>query len=75
MLEAVGNPVAVNPDKQLRRLTAEQGWRLREFRRPVRARNSRIPTIPSPPGPPVAYAGVALAAGAVGLAWWAGRKR
>ena len=75
MLEAVGNPVAVNPDKQLRRLTAEQGWRLREFRRPVRARNSRIPTMPSPPGPPVAYAGVAVAAGAVGLVWWAGRKR
>jgi HAD superfamily hydrolase (TIGR01490 family) len=75
MLEAVGNPVAVNPDKQLRRLAAEQGWRLREFRRPVRVRTTRMPTIPSPPGPPVAYAGVAVAAGAVGLAWWAGRKR
>ena len=74
MLELVGNPVAVNPDKALRRHAAERGWRLREFRRPVRMR-TRIPTLPSPPGPPVAYAGVAVAAGAVGLAWWAGRRR
>jgi HAD superfamily hydrolase (TIGR01490 family) len=75
MLEAVGNPVAVNPDKALRRHVAEQGWRLREFRRPVRVRDRRLPSIPAPPGPPAAYAGVAMAAGAVGLAWWAGRKR
>ena len=75
MLEAVGNPVAVNPDKALRRHAAEQGWRLREFKRPVRARSRRVPALPAPPGPPAAYAGVAVAAGAVGLAWWAGRRR
>ena len=77
MLEVVGNPVAVNPDKPLRRHAAEQGWRLREFRRPVRMR-ARLPTLPSltqPPGAPAAYAGVAVAAGAAGLAWWAGRRR
>ena len=74
MLEAVGNPVAVNPDKPLRRHAAEHGWRLREFRRPVRMRD-RIPSLPQPPGPPVAYAGVAVAAGAMGLAWWAGRRK
>jgi phosphoserine phosphatase len=74
MLDLVGNPVAVNPDKALRRYAAEQGWRLREFRRPVRVRTARMPAIPAPPGPPAAYAGVAVAAGAVGLAWWAGRR-
>ena len=74
MLEAVGNPVAVNPDKALRRHAAEQGWRLREFKRPVRVRTRRVP-LPAPPGPPAAYAGAAVAAGAVGLAWWAGRRR
>ena len=74
MLELVGNPVAVNPDKALRRHAAEQGWRLREFRRPVRVRTARMPALPAPPGPPAAYAGVAVAAGAVGLAWWAGRR-
>ena len=75
MLEAVGNPVAVNPDRALRRHAAAQGWRLREFRRPVRMRRARLPTLPQPPGPPAAYAGVAVAAGAAGLAWWAGRRR
>jgi HAD superfamily hydrolase (TIGR01490 family) len=75
MLEAVGNPVAVNPDKPLRRHAAEQGWRLREFQRPVRVRSRRVPSLPAPPGPPAAYAGVAVAAGAAGLAWWAGRRR
>ena len=76
MLELVGNPVAVNPDKPLRRHAAQQGWRLREFRRPVRMR-SRLRTLPSLPQPaaPVAYAGMAVAAGAAGLAWWAGRRR
>jgi HAD superfamily hydrolase (TIGR01490 family) len=74
MLEAVGHPVAVNPDKALRRHAAEQGWRLREFRRPVRMRD-RLPALPQPPGPPAAYAGVAVAAGAAGLAWWAGHRR
>ena len=75
MLEVVGNPVAVNPDKALRRHAAEQGWRLREFRRPVRASRRRLPELPTPPGPPVAYAGAAVAGAAVGLAWWSARRR
>ena len=71
MLELVGHPVAVNPDKALRRHAAEVGWELLEFRRPVRMRTR----LPAPPGPPMAYAGAALAAGAAGLAWWATRPR
>jgi HAD superfamily hydrolase (TIGR01490 family) len=67
-------PGGRQPDKSLRRHAAENGWRLREFRRPVRVRTARMPAIPAPPGPPAAYAGVAVAAGAVGLAWWAGRR-
>jgi HAD superfamily hydrolase (TIGR01490 family) len=31
-LEAVGNPVAVNPDRRLRRIARERGWRTLEFR-------------------------------------------
>jgi phosphoserine phosphatase len=73
MLAAVGHPTAVNPDKALRKVAAERGWPVREFRRPVRMR-SRIPTLPTPPGPPAAYAGMAVAAGALGVAWWAGRR-
>ena len=32
-LEAVGHPVAVNPDRALRRIAAERGWQTLEFRR------------------------------------------
>ena len=73
MLGLVGNPVAVNPDKALRRHAAQQGWRLREFRRPVRMR-TRLQRVPSPPGPAGAYAAF-IGVGAVGLAWWAGHRR
>lgn len=31
-LEAVGNPVAVNPDRRLRRVAAERGWPVLRFR-------------------------------------------
>jgi HAD superfamily hydrolase (TIGR01490 family) len=31
-LEAVGNPVAVNPDRALRRIAADRGWPVLEFR-------------------------------------------
>ncbi len=39
MLEAVGNPVAVNPDRDLRKMANQRGWRIRDFRRPVRLRD------------------------------------
>jgi HAD superfamily hydrolase (TIGR01490 family) len=31
-LEAVGNPVAVNPDRALRKIASERGWPVMEFR-------------------------------------------
>jgi HAD superfamily hydrolase (TIGR01490 family) len=42
MLESVGNPIAVNPDRELRKTAAERGWQIRDFRRPVPLRR-RIP--------------------------------
>lgn len=73
MLEAVGHATAVNPDKALRKTAVERSWPVLEFQRPVRMR-ARIPSLPTPPGPPVAYAGVAVAASALGVVWWAGRR-
>jgi HAD superfamily hydrolase (TIGR01490 family) len=35
MLEAVGYPTVVNPDRGLRRVAAERGWPVIEFRHPV----------------------------------------
>lgn len=74
MLSIVGHPVAVNPDKALRKAAVERDWPVLRFVRPVRVRD-RFPTISAPPGPPVAYAGVAVAAGAAGLAWAVTRRR
>lgn len=47
MLELVGNPVAVNPDRELRSLATQKGWRIRDFRRPVRLRQ-RFADVPRP---------------------------
>ncbi|WP_324650376.1 HAD family hydrolase [Georgenia sp. H159] len=41
MLETVGHPVAVNPDRALRRHALAQGWQVRDFSRPVRLRPRR----------------------------------
>ena len=37
-LEVVGHPVAVNPDRRLRRIARERGWPVLEFRAPTGAR-------------------------------------
>jgi HAD superfamily hydrolase (TIGR01490 family) len=74
MLEAVGHPVAVNPDKDLRKEAETRGWDIREFRRPVRLR-TRIATVASKPRTQVA-AGIATAAAvAVVFGWVVVRSR
>jgi HAD superfamily hydrolase (TIGR01490 family) len=70
MLAAVGHPVAVNPDKALRKHATEHEWPVRVFAKPVRASRR----VPAPPGPPVAYAGIGLVAVVVLVAWLAGRR-
>ena len=61
MLEAVGHPHAVNPDKELRRIAADRGWPILFFTRPVTLR-SRLP--------PARSALAALAIGGVGAVGW-----
>ena len=41
MLEAVGHPVAVNPDRALRRGAAGRGWPVLSFPEPARGRSGR----------------------------------
>ena len=38
MLEAVGRPVAVNPDRALAKVARERGWEVRNFIKPIRLR-------------------------------------
>ncbi|GAA3727163.1 HAD-IB family hydrolase [Streptomyces tremellae] len=75
MLESVGHPFAVNPDRALRREAASRGWPVLVFDRPVRLRQ-RLPAF-SLPGRPGVAAAVALAAAAVtaGLVWYASNRR
>lgn len=68
MLEAVGHPYAVNPDKELRKVAESHGWPVLVFNRPValRGRLSPKPTL------------AALAVGgmvAVGGVIWASARR
>jgi HAD superfamily hydrolase (TIGR01490 family) len=42
MLEVVGNPVAVNADKDLRKIAEERGWPVEAFKNPVSLRD-RLP--------------------------------
>ena len=74
MLEVVGNPVPVNPDKDLRRVALERGWETRVFRNPVSLRD-RLPHLHRPE---VSVGnGIAVAAGVASIAavaWWASRR-
>lgn len=75
LLEAVGHPYAVNPDRALRREAAERDWPVLTFARPVRLKQ-RLPqfTLPSRPVLAAAAAGLA-AATAAGVVWYTYRRR
>lgn len=67
LLESVGHPTAVNPDRGLRREAAQRGWALLGFDHPVSLR-ARIPT---PSGTAVTAAAVSVGAvAAAGAAWF-----
>jgi HAD superfamily hydrolase (TIGR01490 family) len=72
MLELVGHPVAVNPDKELKVIALERGWSVLDFERAVSLR-ARLETMPAPV--PI-ISGTALATAiAAGLVVWALRAR
>lgn len=62
MLEAVGHPYAVNPDRGLRREALSREWPVLDFKHPVPLR-SRFPRLPAPSRPmAVGIAGAAVVA-------------
>jgi hypothetical protein len=71
MLEVVGHPHAVNPDRELRRVAAARGWPVLVFTKPVMLR-SRVPL---PPAKPTLAAFAVGGFVALGGMWWAGRRR
>jgi HAD superfamily hydrolase (TIGR01490 family) len=71
MLSLVGNPVAVNPDRELARVAREREWEVRYFQRPVRLRDR----VPVPPKGPTLAAGTVAAAAGTGLAVYMWMRR
>jgi HAD superfamily hydrolase (TIGR01490 family) len=71
MLEAVGHPVAVNPDRPLAKAARDREWEVRAFGRPVRLRDR----LPAHTGQATGVA-AGLAALALGAAlWWRSARR
>ena len=64
MLETVGHPVVVNPDRDLRRIALERGWEIRVFESTVALKTRRHVRPVAIGSGTVALAGVAAAA------WW-----
>jgi HAD superfamily hydrolase (TIGR01490 family) len=71
MLELVGHPVAVNPDRELARVAREREWDIRYFQRPVRLRDR----VPAPPRGPTLAAGAAVVGIATALVLYAWLRR
>jgi len=71
MLELVGHPYVVNPDRQLRREAHARDWPVLQFSRPVSLRQ-RMGNVPQKPAIAAFALGAAAAAG--GIAWYAVKK-
>jgi HAD superfamily hydrolase (TIGR01490 family) len=74
MLREVGHPVAVNPDRDLRREAEASQWEIRDFRRPVRLR-TRIAQTAVHPRTRFAAGLVAAVAAAFIVLWLVVRSR
>jgi hypothetical protein len=71
LLEAVGHPTAVNPDRALRREAQQRGWPVLAFCNPVSLRTR----IPAPSGAQITAAVGLGAVAAAGVAWYGLRRR
>jgi HAD superfamily hydrolase (TIGR01490 family) len=71
MLDVVGHPFAVNPDRELRRIATSNEWPILSFVRPVALR-PRFPVPPTRPTLAALAVGGAMAAGGV---MWANHRR
>lgn len=73
LLEAVGHPHAVNPDRALRREAQAKNWPVLVFTRPVQLRE-RSASLAVTSRPVLAAAALGAAVTAAGLVWYAARR-
>ena len=73
LLEEVGHPTAVNPDRALRKIAVERGWPILTFANgvPLRERISGL----RPPHPTATLSVASAGVAAVGAAWYALHRR
>lgn len=72
LLECVGHPTAVNPDRAMRRVAAERGWPVLQFRHPV----PLAQRLRDRPAVPVAAAALGIGVGvAIGLVVYGRHRR
>jgi HAD superfamily hydrolase (TIGR01490 family) len=74
MLEEVGHPFAVNPDRALRREAVARDWPVLVFTKPVRLRD-RFSGVTLPPTGALAAVAVGAGAATAGVVWLAARRR
>jgi HAD superfamily hydrolase (TIGR01490 family) len=78
MLECVGHPVAVNPDRVLARYAREHEFDVLHFSHPVslwsRVRD-RIGSVPPRPAIALSAGAAAIGVGAAAAGWWLGSRR
>jgi HAD superfamily hydrolase (TIGR01490 family) len=78
LLEIVGHPVAVNPDRGLAKVAAERGWEVESFIQPVRLRDrvrDRVRAVPPRPAIAIGTSTVIVGVGAAALGWWLHTRR
>ncbi len=74
MLEAVGHPVVVNPDRVLAKFAREHEWEIRQFTKPVRLRDRvSVPHL-RPRTTVMVASGMLAATGGAVLAWRLARR-
>ena len=71
MLELVGHPAVVNPDRELARVAREREWDVLSFKTPIRMRDR----VPVPPTGPTLAAGSVLAVAGTGIAFYLWLRR
>ena len=74
MLEAVGHPHAVNPDRALRKEAGTRDWPVLVFANPVSLR-AKMANLSLPPKPVLAATALGVGTAAAGIVWYARKKR
>jgi HAD superfamily hydrolase (TIGR01490 family) len=78
MLECVGHPIVVNPDRSLAAVAKERGWEALQFVHPIPLRErvrDRMPFGNSRPAVALSFGAGFISAGIAAISWWLGLRR